>query len=458
MRADAGRMTRGWARTFVLAAFAVLALLFAGLSVATVERMRLTEQHTRSLVDDMLQSVALVSEMGRDAARERLLVDEHIFEKRYERMRQIEAELVGVQANFRATASSYQPLVTQPGEAESWGDLQRDLAEVRAPVAHILELSRENRDQEAFELREGLDESFRAVDGDVDALVRINREGAATTVAEIASRQRASAWFVGTLGAVGLGLTLLLGAMVYGFVQSREERLRGYSAELETRNRDLDAFAGRVAHDLRGPLATVGFASARLKRHRARENGTIAVLDRAVGRMEDLIDDLLTLSRLGTPQPECAGDPAQAVAEVQEDMATRLRAEDVRLSVQVDPVPVRCPAGLLREALFNLADNALKYRRPDVPLEVDIEGHPAADRYELSVRDNGVGMSAEQTRRVFEPFYRGAQVRDRPGTGLGLSIVRRIVEATGGTVRVASVPGRGSEFTVTLPVAEAARR
>lgn len=121
-------------------------------------------------------------------------------------------------------------------------------------------------------------------------------------------------------------------------------------------------------------------------------------------------------------------------------------------------MPVRCPAGLLREALFNLADNALKYRRPDVPLEVDIEGHPAADRYELSVRDNGIGMSAEQTRRVFEPFYRGAQVRDRPGTGLGLSIVRRIVEATGGTVRVASVPGRGSEFTVTLPVAEAARR
>jgi signal transduction histidine kinase len=197
----------------------------------------------------------------------------------------------------------------------------------------------------------------------------------------------------------------------------------------------------------------VGFAASRLEQRMPGEQGSIAILHRAVGRMERLIDDLLTLSRLEAAPPDSVCDPAEAVAEVQEDMAARLRDGDAKLNVHVDSAPVRCAPGLLRQAIFNLADNAMKYRRPEVPLEVDVDGRRVDGRYELCVRDNGLGMSPEQARQAFDPFYRALEVRDKPGTGLGLSIVKRIAESAGGTVRVDSELGKGTELVVILPMA-----
>ena len=127
MREDTERVVRGRMRTFVLAAFAVLALLFAGMALLTVERVRETQQHTRLLVDNMLESVRLVSAMGRDVDRERLLLDEHIFEKGAPRMRQLEWDMADVEADFRTKATAYEPIVTLPGEREVWDRLQREV-------------------------------------------------------------------------------------------------------------------------------------------------------------------------------------------------------------------------------------------------------------------------------------------------------------------------------------------
>jgi signal transduction histidine kinase len=109
-------------------------------------------------------------------------------------------------------------------------------------------------------------------------------------------------------------------------------------------------------------------------------------------------------------------------------------------------------SGLLEDVFTNLGDNAVKYRRPDVPLEVDVRGRVDRNAYIYSVADNGLGMTHEDARHAFEPFFRAPGSRDLPGTGLGLSIVRRIVELHGGAVSVDSEVGTGTTFTVRLPL------
>ena len=106
--------------------------------------------------------------------------------------------------------------------------------------------------------------------------------------------------------------------------------------------------------------------------------------------------------------------------------------------------------GLLTEALANLADNALKYRRPDAPPRITISGRGNGRRYELRVADNGIGMSPDERRQAFSPFYRALRDREVHGTGLGLSIVKRIAEANGGEVAVESTLGEGTTFVIRL--------
>ena len=116
-----------------------------------------------------------------------------------------------------------------------------------------------------------------------------------------------------------------------------------------------------------------------------------------------------------------------------------------------------CGAGLLRQVLWNLAENGLKYRRRDVAAELEIEGHATEKSYDLRVSDNGIGMSLDEASHIFDPFYRAPRVREVPGTGLGLSIVKRIVHASGGTVAVSSKLGEGSTFIVNFPLSKVER-
>jgi signal transduction histidine kinase len=169
--------------------------------------------------------------------------------------------------------------------------------------------------------------------------------------------------------------------------------------------------------------------------------------------MEALIKDLLTLSQIGA-QGVGACDPAKVVAMVEEDLQPHLAAESGRLTVGVESACVRVSEGLLRQAIWNLAENAVKYRRPDTPVEIEIRGARRGSWYELHVSDNGAGMSPDESRSAFAPFYRALRISAVPGTGLGLSIVKRVVEASGGTVSIESQVGLGTTFVIHLPIAE----
>jgi two-component system sensor histidine kinase MprB len=106
-------------------------------------------------------------------------------------------------------------------------------------------------------------------------------------------------------------------------------------------------------------------------------------------------------------------------------------------------VPVR-----LARAVSNLLDNAVKYSPPGEPVEIELAGK------ELTVRDHGPGIPAEDLAYVFDRFYRGAEARGRPGSGLGLAIVRQVVRQHGGSVTAEQAPGGGTLMRLRLPGAE----
>jgi signal transduction histidine kinase len=183
------------------------------------------------------------------------------------------------------------------------------------------------------------------------------------------------------------------------------------------------------------------------------DGGVAAIIERSVGRMQRLIHDLLSLSRVEAQSRGAVCDPAGVAAQVRDEQAARAETAQATLRIDVEPARVHADEGLLVEALTNLTDNATKYARPGVPAAIVIRGRARDDSYELAVADNGMGMSPEEVRQAFTPFYRAKRAPKTPGTGLGLSIVKRVAEASGGSVAVESTLGQGSTFVLRLRIA-----
>lgn len=225
--------------------------------------------------------------------------------------------------------------------------------------------------------------------------------------------------------------------------------------------RARDEFLSIASHELRTPLSALVLQLAGLQKllHELRIenlNGKIVgKIDKAVkntDRLSKLIDSLLDVSRIATGRLQLNReevDLTEVVREVTERFSDQARQAGSVLRVKAMPT-VKGDWDRLRleQVLANLLSNGVKYGRGgsiDVTLEAD------ADNARLSVRDEGIGISAEDVARVFGRFERAVPARHYGGLGLGLYITRQIVEAHGGQIRVTSAPGAGSTFTIELP-------
>jgi PAS domain S-box-containing protein len=239
-----------------------------------------------------------------------------------------------------------------------------------------------------------------------------------------------------------------------------EEALRSRTAELEERNKELDAFAHTVAHDLQNPLGMViGFAEtleqsyARLPEKELQRY--LRAVTRSGRRMSNIIDELLLLARMRKMELEAMPlDMASVVAGAEQrlaDMIERYQAE----IVSPDTWPVALGySPWVEEIWVNYLSNALKYggRPPRIELGADwVTDGPAGDSMlRFWVRDNGPGLTPEEQAQLFVPFTQLAKIQVK-GHGLGLSIVQRIAEKLGGRVGVESEVGKGSIFWFSLP-------
>lgn len=438
-------------------AFAGIIVVFVGINAVLFHQAHLQQRQTRLIVTNMLASVQLVSGMADDLDEERILVDALTHETPPSGRSRIEARLAQVRQDIAASVRRYGPIATEPGEPQAWERAQSEIAGVERVIDRALALSRADRNEQAQALMTANLERFSALDGTIDELIRINRDAADRAGAEAHAIALANRRYVLLLTLAGV---ILASVAAWGFTRGahrNEELLRQLSSNLEERNRELDAFAGRVAHDLRGPLTTVSLAGGQLARG-APDARASERFERGVARMNALIDDLLALARIDVEARGAECDAAAIADSVRQELEPRIQGEGGRLRVEVEDARVRCTEGLLVEALANLGDNAIKYRRPDVPLEVQLRGRSEDGAYVYSLTDNGVGMTRQDAEHVFEPFYRAERTRAVSGTGLGLAIVRRIVEAHGGSVLVDSEPGVGTTFTLRLPRAAASKR
>ena len=451
MTANGFGRVRSW--RLLLSSFAVIAVLFATTTLVTWQRGRRFRVEIEGAMRDSLTSAELVSRLGRDLQSERQLLDSHILENERSGMMQLEARMSELQRDFAAASRAYAPLADQPEEARVWRELQAKVVEADPIIAGVIALSRQNRDAEARRELLLVDERFTRIGDDAARLSELNRLGAMTALARLDAGLSALNLLLGALALVGIALTGVVAAGAIRLVHRREVQLTRYSSMLETQNDELDAFASRVAHDLRSPLTSMRLAVWRLTDGPPdRASAAAEPLNRSIARMETLIGDLLSLSRIDAQARAGVCDPSAVAEIVRDELNPRLQSVAGSVRIEVAPARVRCGEGLLAEALTNLADNALKYRRDGAPPAVAIIGRDLGRRYELRVEDNGIGMSPDESRQAFAPFFRAGRAPSTPGNGLGLSIVKRIAEAHGGDIEVESELGHGTTFVMHLVV------
>lgn len=231
------------------------------------------------------------------------------------------------------------------------------------------------------------------------------------------------------------------------------EDLRAANRRLEDANAELNSYAAVVSHDLRTPLTTIaGFVELLEIDHSdgLGDEGLeiVQILKRNTHRMGQVIDALLELARTkGPPEHVAQIEPREVVGEVLEQIGSGVDAEIV-----VEDLPtVAVDRTHLSQVFLNLLTNSLRYRSPERPLRITIDGADRNGEAELIVRDNGVGVAPEDRERIFEPLRRGRDVHDAEGTGIGLATCHKIVRSYGGDIWVEDTREPGTTIAFTLP-------
>ncbi|MEP6901149.1 MAG: ATP-binding protein [Actinomycetota bacterium] len=261
--------------------------------------------------------------------------------------------------------------------------------------------------------------------------------------------------------------------------KSADKQLRNYTYKLEQSNRELQEFAYIASHDLQEPLRKVQAFGDRLERKCAAElsdegRDYVERMRGAAGRMQNLINDLLTFSRVSTKtQPFQPVDLKKIAEEVVSDLEVRIEQTGGRVEIgelpTIDADPLQ-----MRQLLQNLIGNALKFHRSDVSPVVKVYaqtvwrngasfllegeeiqmGEVDNDIFQLVVEDNGIGFDEKYLDRIFTVFQRLHGRAEYEGSGIGLAVCRKIVERHSGQITAAGKPGAGATFYINLPITQ----
>ena len=232
--------------------------------------------------------------------------------------------------------------------------------------------------------------------------------------------------------------------------------------ELTDAQRQKDDFLAMLAHELRNPLAAILYANEILKATDETDNPAAEVIDRQLGNLTHLIDDLLDVSRITQDKIQLKKESIDGATVAQRAIATaepliKSRGHELAVDISSSPMPLVVDPVRAEQVLVNLLTNAAKYTREGGTITV--RAYPEGDHVVFKVKDTGIGIPPEMLPRVFELFTQVEQSLDRSqgGLGIGLTVVRKLVGMHDGRVSVKSEGvGCGSEFTVGLPLSREA--
>jgi signal transduction histidine kinase len=314
---------------------------------------------------------------------------------------------------------------------------------------------------------------FRLPDGDAHSLLQaLNARGPARTPIVILTGLSDKATAIGSLqegaqdflGKANLDSDTLLRSIRYAIERFRiKAELERLNARLAASNRDLDAFAGRIAHDLRNTLSPLTLLTGMLRmmavKHPADAGPTLSAVERITGvvqRADGMIEELLAFSRAGQPPDRSA---VTELPHVLQDVVDTLKplalAVGARVELHCAQAHVRCSAELYSVVAMNVIGNAIKFLAGRETRQVRVSARPVGDWLVLTVEDTGPGIPKEALEKIFEPFYR-VPGREVAGTGIGLATVRRVVTAYGGHIETESSLDAGTVFRISLPLSQCA--
>lgn len=262
----------------------------------------------------------------------------------------------------------------------------------------------------------------------------------------------------------GTGIRRIIGACRDISDRKRvENELLTLNAELEQRvverTADLESFSYTVSHDLRAPLRAIsGFSEILLSEHAgslaAEGRRLLNVINDNAGRMKQLIDDLLSFSRLGRAEiNRFQVDMASLVRDVIDTLRDDMAGSEIAFHVGTLPGAV-ADIAMIRQVWVNLISNAVKFTLPKEAGLIEVGSFSSGDESVYFVRDTGVGFDMEYAHKLFGIFQRLHSTGEFEGTGIGLSIVQRIVTRHGGRVWAEGKPGDGATFYFSLPMSD----
>ncbi len=239
-------------------------------------------------------------------------------------------------------------------------------------------------------------------------------------------------------------------------IERLNESLKLHGAQLESANKELEAFSYSVSHDLRAPLRHISGFVDLLRQHAAsklddkgqRYLDTIAA---SAGRMGELIDDLLVFSRMGRSEMGRAKvSLSPMVAQVLREMESDVKGRTIEWAISALP-DVEADPAMLRLVFANLISNAIKYTRTRDRARIEIGTTNGGPEVVVFVRDNGVGFDMKYAHKLFGVFQRLHKAEEFEGTGIGLANVRRIIHRHGGRTWAEGELDRGASFYFSLP-------
>jgi signal transduction histidine kinase len=431
---------------WLIGAFAIATVCFAGSALYADSQFASVVRRSHGVSENAMPSLFRLGVMRRETLEIFFLLDQDAEGKAGAR-EQLESHW----SNLDEAARGYELLPRWPGEGPLWSAGRQQIERLRAADRKVEdEASRQHLEGAAEAEHVDVEPAVRDLDATLGALLRLNRERGILAARDADEFWRRTRRISLTLCGVSVVLTA-------GLAFSAIRYARRYEDVQRERADELEAFAGRVAHDLLGPLSPATLAIQSLQRTIDEDDPRRRILDRgqrSLHSLESLIFDLLAFARAGARPELGASAPLQDVAgTVVQSLEPQARESGVRLLVDNLPsCTLACGQGVLSSILFNLVGNAIKYMPCDAAEKVvHLRGiQRTGCLVRVEVVDTGRGLPGGDPGRLFNPYVRATHVK--PGLGLGLATVRRLVEAHGGRVGARPNEGAGAVFWFEMPV------